>query len=431
MSNHAVSHDQAVTTSPKPHKKRRVCKALTVLALAASLGAIGISPSLASARSTTGTGGWTNTNANAADSRANLSEKVLTPSAVTKVKYLRSFTAPPPRSAPVCGGGVRYVAAPLPSGGRLYAITSERLSKYNPATGSLIWRTKLSPYFVAKSLAITSGLVIVGAIGCRSETGEPGGFIEAFNASTGASVWSGYGLSGLHQAVTVGTTYVVAYGVDGGGSDTAVLNVNNGTLLWHSNGCGYASPNDPVVVGLMVMRENCDNQGNPDLEALNIATGTVKWSLPGFWQLQRGDLAGSSGSHLYVTDPSGTIEALNPQTGQEEYALSQAVNVLAVDSSRVYATCGSQGPYICAYNISTGALEWQNTQLPPVYQSPNLAAEADGVLYLGTGIALNAATGAVIKKLAIGGATALAVGDGRIAVVSSPSVLDLFGLPGS
>ena len=73
-------------------------------------------------------------------------------------------------------------------------------------------------------------------------------------------------------------------------------------------------------------------------------------------------------------------------------------------------------------------MEWQDTNLAA---SPTLAAEADGVLYLGFGTALNAATGTVIKKVWSGQATALAVGDGRIAVTTDPRILDLFGLHGS
>ena len=52
---------------------------------------------------------------------------------------------------------------------------------------------------------------------------------------------------------------------------------------------------------------------------------------------------GSAGKNLYVTNPSGAVVDLNPLTGQVKYMLSdQAVNVLAVDASRLYATCGSQ-----------------------------------------------------------------------------------------
>jgi hypothetical protein len=163
----------------------------------------------------------------------------------------------------------------------------------------------------------------------------------------------------------------------------------------------------------------------------------LTWSLSGNWTLQRGDLPSSAGQHLYATDPSGTVEALNPQTGKVQYSLQGAANVLAVDSSRAYATCGNQYPQVCAYNSSTGAREWQSTYLD-TNTPPTLAAEADGVLYAGEGSALNAATGTVITTVwGTRGdvsplATALAVGDGRIAVVTNanPRIIDLYGLQG-
>ena len=179
---------------------------------------------------------------------------------------------------------------------------------------------------------------------------------------------------------------------------------------------------------MMVMTYGCAGTG--DVEAKNLTTGAMAWSRPDTWTFQRGDLSGSAGKHLYARNTSGTVVALNPLTGQKQYSLSNAVKVLVVDASRVYATCGSQGQYVCAYNISTGAFEWQNTR----FGSPALAAEADGVLYLDSGVALNAATGQRIKTAPfISGSTAkaLAVGDGRIATVSgSDRILDLYGLHG-
>src|SRR5262249_348096 len=134
------------------------------------------------------------------------------------------------------------------------------------------------------------------------------------------------------------------------------------------------------------------------LEGNSLATGALLWSLPGNWTIQRGDLSGSLGKHLYASNPSGTTVALNPLTGQVQYSLNGGV--LAVDGSRVYATCGSGGiSALCAFNIKTGALEWQNAQ-----EYDFLAAEADGVLYLADGTALNAATGQVITTIWGGGA---------------------------
>jgi outer membrane protein assembly factor BamB len=368
--------------------------------------------------------GWSETDSNGADSRANPAEKVLTPAAVKRVKYLRSVTAPQtPPHAP-CGPG--YVAAPLLYGGFLYAITSGQVSKYNPATGRLIWRVKLANDHTYGALAISGNLVIVGGSDCESES-TPAGLVYAINATTGAHVWT-FGPNTdvpTYDMVQVGS-YVITAGDNANGDVVAVLNESNGKLVWAENdsACDNSPAPPALVVHMLVMWYGCDSQGNETLEASDLATGAVAWSLTGNWEFQRAD-SDTFGKHLYVTDPSGTVEDLNPLTGQVQYPLSQAVQVLAVDTSRVYALCGSIGAYaVCAYNISTGTLEWRYPQFA------SLAAEAGGVLYLNSGIALNAATGTVIKRLAFSGATALAVGDGRIAASSESRVLDLFGLPG-
>lgn len=410
-------------------------KTVAVLTLAASCVGIGVPASLARSHSspaaTTAPAGWYDTDSNAAHSRANLAEKVLTPSAVTRVKHLRSVVSPaaPPHSP--CG--TTGIAAPLPYGGKLYAIANASVRKYNPATGTLIWRHNLNSNFIYDSLAVSGNFVIVAATDCLSES-EPNGIVYELNASTGAVVWkSAPAGNGPADAMTKAGSYVITGGLDAVGVGVSVLNLGDGTLAW-SSFCPDPSSPDPtaLVVDTLVLSYGCDSEGNnPTLDARNLATGVLAWSLPGFWTAQRGDLSGSPGKHLYVTNPSGTVEDLDPSTGQVEYPLSQAVNVLAVDASRVYTTCGSQGQYVCAYNVSTGTLEWEDTQFT---SAPALAAEADGVLYLDFGVALNAATGQVIKKFATGytpAATALAVGDGRI-VASQPNsrVLDLFGLPG-
>ncbi len=416
--------------------KKIITVAAAALALAASCVVTGVPPSLAVAGSETSSGhrasfaGWYDTDSNAALSRANLIENVLSPSAVAKVKYLRSVVSPLVSPKAFCGP--QPIVAPLLAGGYLYAITNMRISKYNPATGGLIWQRTLGRWGIYESLAISANLIIVGGNYSCPSPSSPGGIVRAFNVSTGALVWSAGGANGLTQAVVVGS-YVVTAGMAANtdGYNISVLNLSDGKPIWSNGGCQTSKSPDPVVVGLLVMGYGCDSQNNPSIEARNLTTGTLVWSLPGNWTLQRGDLASSAGRHLYATDPSGTVEDLNPHTGQVEYSLSQAVNVLAVDTSRVYASCGNQGSDVCGYNISTGALEWQSTQL---ISSAALAAEADGVLYLNYGIALNAATGQVIKLLwALFNAnfpTAMAVGGGRIAVASDPRVLDLFGLKG-
>ena len=403
--------------------KRRtfVVAAMTTAAVLGVFGAvtpgIGAQPGLAAA---TESSPWSQTNSDAALSRANLAEKALSPAAVTKIKYLRSIVAPPDSLKRICSTG--GVAAPVLAGGYLYAITAGKISKYNAATGGLIWRSTPDQTYDYESLAVADNFVIVGGDTCESES-DPWGIVSAFNASTGAFVWSQW--TRPNQTVVAGS-YVISAGVGTHDGFIMVFNIADGTTVWSSVWCGPFYTASPVVAGSLVMSYGCsgDPQGSWILDARDLATGALAWSLPGGWRLQRGD---QSGKHLYVTDPTGTVVDLNPLTGQTEYSLSQAATVLAVDNSRVYATCGSQDQDLCGYNIGTGALAWQDTGL---IGTPKLAAEADGVLYLDYGSALNAATG---KRITILWrdivSTALAVGDGRIANVSG-RIIDLYGLQG-
>jgi outer membrane protein assembly factor BamB len=406
-------------------------KTAAVLVLAVSCAATGITPSLAAGgagQAVSENSPWYQTDFGAALSRANLAEHVLTPSTVSKVGYLRSVVAPPTPPEASCS---EPVVAPALVGGYLYVMTGGKLSKYNAATGKLIWRRTPDPTFDTDytSLSVSSsGLVVVGGGLCDSES-EPGSAFYAYNASTGALVWSASPSEGLNQSV-VSNGYVLTAGIDAAGYFFYVLNLSNGKTVWEStNGC-MPSPWTPLVVSSLAMLYGCDSAGNTTIEARQLGTGSLVWQLAGRWTLQRG---ASNAKQLFATNPTGTVVALNPLTGQDEYSLNGAIDVLAVDNSRAYATCGSQGEYVCAYDVSTGTLEWQDTQLIPLFDFATLAAEAGGVLYLNTGAALNAATGNLIKALPFDSnslATALAVGDGRIAAVSDPRVLDLFGLPG-
>jgi outer membrane protein assembly factor BamB len=313
----------------------------------------------------------------------------------------------------------------------VYVVGGGWLSKYNAATGKLLWRSNPDRTFdtVYESLSLSDNLVLVAGFPCGSAS-DPGGNVYAFNATTGALVWSAGAADGLVESVVVGTSYVVTTGVAAGseGYNLTVIKLSNGKHVWISDpGCFPPDQAPPVVVGQVVMGYGCDNLGRSVLEGMDIATGAVLWTLPTGWIAQRGDLAGSAGAHFFATAPSGTVDDLNPLTGQVGYSLGQAASVLAVDTSRVYATCGTSD--LCAYNIGTGAVEWQKTNP----SGTTFVAEADGVLYLNSGEALNATTGQGIKKIwsVSPPVTEMAVGDGRIAVIASdPRVVDLYGLPG-
>jgi hypothetical protein len=377
---------------------------------------------------------WSQTDYNAAQSRANLTEQTLTATTIRNVRYLRGIASP--LNQPGQGGCNRStIVTPVLTGGRLYAVTNGRLSKYNPATGALIWRRSLldpitnEPFTLdARSLSVAGGLVVVGDLGCDSVS-DPNGFIQAFSASTGARAWSQQitpGGGALDQMGVSGSYIAAAGSSPGGGTVVSVHQLTTGALVWSptTDGCG---PGTVLVAAQLVISYGCTQSLAEKVTARSIATGALAWSKTGNWVLLRGDAGSTAGRHLFAASPSGTVVSLNPLTGAAQFSLADAADVLAADATRAYGNCGSLG--VCAYSTTTGARLWN---AHPGY-IPTLAAEAGGVLYLDQGNALNAATGKPITALwpANDPASALAVGDGRIAVVTDPRVLDLFGLPGS
>ncbi len=403
----------------------RTAKIATVLA--AVLAALtGMGATAVSAGTTTGP--WSQTSYNAAQSRANLNEQILTRTTVGKVLHLRDITPPP---ADTTGCSAPGIVAPVLTGGRLYAVANGRLTKYNPATGTVIWQRTPDPTFSVyfRSLAVAGGLVIVGELDCGSVS-DPNGFIQAFNASTGALVWSTFitpNRNGALMQLVVSGGYVVAAGAsDGGGDVVSVRKLTTGASVWYRETDYCGGGGNVLVAAQLVMSIACA-QNAASLTANNLATGALAWSRPGVWGLQRGDTDASTGRHLYATNPNGTVVSLNPLTGKWQYQLAGATHVLAVATSRVFADCGSLG--VCAYSITSGSRQW-NAQPG---SATDLAASAGGVLYLDQGLALNTGTGAIMATLWVGSqASALAVGNGRIAVVTGPAgqVLKLYGLPG-
>ena len=372
-------------------------------------------------------GSWSQTDYNAALSRANLNEQILLRTTVGKVRLLRSLTT---SSSESCH--LPAVVAPVLTGGRLYAVmANDRLTKYNPATGKVIWQVAPDPSFSTdfRALSVAGGLVVVGEQDCGSVS-APRGLIQAFNAATGALVWSAptpHGRVPLQHMVVSGR-YVIWGGESAETpSYVAVLRLTTGTIVWDSLlDCGSGA--STFVVAQRVISNGCDQSGAPTLTARTLGTGALTWSRPGTWGLQRGDTDAWTGRHLYAIDPSGTVVSLNPLTGKTQYQLARATNVLVVATARVFADCGALG--VCAYSITSGSRDW-NAQPG---SATTLAASAGGVLYLGQGLALDTGTGKTLASLWAADsppAVALAVGNGRIAAATGypfTPALNLYGI---
>ncbi len=407
----------------------RVLACATALLASSALVAGSCTAALGASAATVKPGPWSQTDYNAAMSRANLGESTLTPATVSKIGYLRTLTSQPDPIEAGCSENAGYVAPNL-AGGDIFALANGRLVKYQASDGHVLWQRTPDPTwsFSLFSVAVSGDVVIVGSEYCGSVS-DPDGRIQAFSAATGKPLWSvpttpGFGPM---SSMVVADGLVIGSGSSaGGGTVVSAHLVSNGKLAWQQSYGSCNNTGSAVVVGGFVVFAACgDMTGTPFLQGDNLTTGARAWRQPGTWQVERGDLSASAGKNVFAVS-GGTAFDVNPKTGATRYTLTGATNVLAVDASLVFADCSNFD--ICGYDLSDGSQAWQ------VSDNSQLAAEAGGVLYLADGQALTASTGAQLGFIWAGSAlaaSAIAVGEGRIAVVNDPRVLDIYGLPGS
>ncbi len=364
---------------------------------------------------------WSEDNGNAAASRFNANETALTASTVKQLSHRRGLIVPRASGDNPCGyQGVDLAAA---SASVDYVEGDGHLSAYAAATGKALWSVVPDRYFTTyyRSIAVTHGLVILGELDCISQS-DPGGYIEAFNATTGQLVWSQYAGSALASMVVSGSYVIETGSTIGSGQATSVLRVATGAVVWQKFGADcYAAGLAVVVVDQQVITHTCDEDTYAlSLTAYRLGTGTLSWTRAIDWPIERGDSGVAGARHLLVKDDDGYIHDLDPTTGATQYINFDATGVLAVDTGRVYARCGTS---VCAFGLTSGNTLWSTPD------GSTLAAVANGVLYLSNGRVLNAETGAALGRVfTTGTASILFVAGGRVSAVTSARTLALYGL---
>ena len=408
-------------------------KAKFLVALVAAAGLVASAgPALAS-----GVGGdWTQADHDASGNRANTTAIQVTAANAATVTDLRAFGAPtyPVDQFGQCAEGW---TGEVVVGKRAYAIKTGRLAALDLTTGNQLWQRDVDPDGLSRSSvqAVVGGRVFVAQLDCLSAS-DPNGTVRAFDAATGAPLWTfesegGVGGTGGINGIAVDGNRVLATGTsEGNGLTVNVLNAATGAVVWsrHGGACQVA----PRIVNGLVYYQECGS-GDTELVAARLLDGALIWRKTGDFAVTRGDRPGSDSTHVFTNSV-----AIDSDTGATRYALAGATRVDAVGTNRVFGACGT---VVCAFDKATGARAWTSTipasvdtiDFPSGADFNVRAAVAATLLYLPTGQVLNTGTGKVVTRLWTGQALSMSVGDGYVLAVlkSSPRVLDVFGLPGT
>lgn len=410
---------------------RRLLALATVAAVAVTTG---VGTAAAAAPRATGTSApravenspWAEADiADAAATRSNRTEHVLSQATLSSVHLLRNIV-PPHSAGSACSPGVK--SAPVLVGNRVYGVFNSQLAAYDAAAGEPLWRGPADPSGTTDygSVAVSGSLLVTVSLHCGSESA--GGSVVAFDANTGKPVWQAFGDAPVQSAVVEGDTVVASEVTFEGGAVVGTIqafDLATGHSLWASQPTDCTE--NAIVVGGLVDFQACPGSSS-EIVASTLRTGRTVWtSSPGTAAgVFAGDQPGPGADHLYVGNPGlGNVIDLNPATGAVQGQLAGAEYVFAVAGTRVFTRC--RYARVCAYVQSTHRLSWSTKDRPIEFP-----VAANGLLFLADGRVLNAYTGKLLRTLFTRTVYKIAVGDGRIAKVGVGryQLLQLFGLAG-
>jgi outer membrane protein assembly factor BamB len=396
--------------------KTRVAAAIGSVLLVAS----GVSVAVAA----TATQGWRQADVGAARSRNNSSETALTASTISSAVWKRMLPAPPTNAVSVSEVGIdcsaEVAVPPVVLGTTVYAVLEGSVVAANATTGKTLWSTPAAePDTEYTALAVQGTTVYAGSLDCESNS-DPGGLLEARNASTGALLWNSFTTVGSLMTMVISNGHVIVDG-DQSGEDNGgatVFNATTGATQWTGSRCSQSRTD--IVVGGVAIMGGCDASFNPTLQGRALADGHVIWSRPGDWTPQRGDQDTTAGHDAYVLDPTGRLVDLNPLTGATRWSAAIG-SAVAVDATRVYTQCSDTA--VCAYTRTGPTLVWTHAT------AQGAVSVAGTLAYLPDGEVLVAATGASALaggELWDGTAKWVAVAAGRVFVVVNPRIIDIY-----
>jgi outer membrane protein assembly factor BamB len=283
--------------------------------------------------------------------------------------------------------------------GVLYSgnISGGTVNAFNAATGALVWSTPGYSTTGPTSLAVVDGLVYTAA--------------KAFDATTGAPVWS-------HDIGATESSPVVVNGIEYVGAnnhEVYAFDAKSGGLLWSHTTGSYVTAS-PAVANGVVYFASWDGK----VYAYDAVTGaTVPGGFSAGGAIPFAPVVVDGVVYVVAQARHRALVAADAATGAVlwQWRNASLLTPPAVAAGVIYLNLSSNTWYrstVVALSASDRTRLWTYRDHHGNVLSPTIA---NGVLYTGGFQALDAATGAVLWHLRIGSsATSATISDGTVYV---------------
>ena len=289
--------------------------------------------------------------------------------------------------------GAEVKGTPAVSGGRVVALTSNgQIEAFDAETGALVWSTALGDSANRHDLTsptISDGVVFAG--GPRATA--------ALDLATGDVLWErslGDDWLATIYSVPIVSGSRVIYGIYSG---LHVLDRTTGTTIWSRATDDRETYRSPAIAGGVLYGAG-DNFGSQMLRAFDLDSGAELWSAP--YPLGNSNSAPAvADSLILIGSGNGSLEAFARSDGHSVWSLAvdapiacgrpYARDVSTVTSSPLVAGelayVGADDGVLRAVNVADGTVAWSTQLGAPIRSSPAasgnvlLICTTDGTLF--------------------------------------------------
>jgi len=251
---------------------------------------------------------------------------------------------------------------PILADGTLYLIDGEGILRaLDPSDGSEKWQAEREAPGVTPAYA--DGTVFING---------PGGKWEAYDASTGERKWAGNNNGNVSLTVADGTLYGQKRGIVRAGDP------ETGENIWTATLSETGVSRGPVAVANGRVFMVVDAGVAPLVAGIDAASGDVLWQNE--FPEGLGDAPTVGNGTVFVPHSNGTLYALDPETGEEQWTY-QLGSKLEAEVNYHDGTVYAHAAYaMSAVDAASGEQQWQVESTSPygILSSNGLLATAGG-----------------------------------------------------
>jgi len=262
------------------------------------------------------------------------------------------------------GGAI--VSSPAVADGAVYVGTTDsHVYAFDAETGALRWATPVGGYEVTSPVTVAKGLVYAGTIG--------GAF--AISTKTGIVKWSTGPIIHVEWAAPAVSDGIAYFG--NAANELRAFDAGTGASLWSQYLQGYGSS----VSAPATYKGSVFISDGMHLWAFDAKTGQMHWTSPEAYAPDSG-IAIADG-HVYAMDVTGLLQTYDAATGALKWTNTGQFRDYAVPAlaNGVIYLGGSSGnaSTLSAYDTHTGKSLWQD-QSTSGFGTPTIS---NGMLYIG------------------------------------------------